>query len=132
MKNLSLCLVFLVAGCAPTVASLRSTPPAHTLTSPMPANQIVSCVKFYAPEKVVNPLAYYYSFSQSEDPITGNIHLLAEINGQPCGEAIFKPNKDGGTDIELHSRWNFWGEAKFWDCIINCTSPKPTQNSPGK
>lgn len=128
MKNLLILILFIsfhFGGCT-TVADVRSMNADQSLESNKSPKQIADCVLYKAPAEVQSSAAYYH-FTQSEGP-PGTFHILAELPSQPAGEADFKPNGKGGTQIELRSRWNFWGKDSFWACIQRCAS----QNIPGK
>jgi hypothetical protein len=105
-------------GCA-TAADIRAKAPYHTLLSGKQAKKIVDCVLHRAPAEVTCAAVPYYHFSLSEEP-PGTFHILAEIPGQPSGEAVFIPAENGGTVVELRARWNFWGKESFWECIERC------------
>jgi len=123
LQHLSLLLsALLLAGCA-TMADIRDKPPDYTMESRLAPEQIASEVEKRAPVEVTNIAVPYYHFTLSKES-NGTFHVLAEIPGQPSGEAIFQPTDTGGTHIELRSRWNFWGEKAFWDCIQHCASPQ--------
>lgn len=127
MKRLILLsLIIFAAGCA-TVSDIRSTPPDNIMQSEKSPKQIVDCVMYKAPSEVSTAAVPYYNFTLNEQP-KGTYHILADIPGQPSGEASFSPLSTGGTHIELRSRWNFWGKEKFWNLIKKCTSH---ENSPG-
>lgn len=114
------CLILMLAGCA-TVRDLRSQPSDQSMESTLPPQQIANCVQHQAPAKVSNAAVPYYHFTLNEEP-KGTFHILAEIPGQPMGEADFRPSATG-THIDFRSRWNFWGSNAFWNCIQQCASP---------
>ena len=132
MKPFCLLLaVLLFFGCA-TAADIRNKIPFQIIYSDKSPKILADCMMYRAPAEVTCGAVPYYHFALSEEP-PGTFHVLAEIPGQPMGEASFIPFLNGGTQIEVRARWNFWGKNSFWECIQNCASHEQTsQNIPGK
>lgn len=123
------CLALILSGCA-TVADIRAKEPIQILESIKAPEALADCVLFKAPSEVGSMLTIpHYDFSKIEYP-KGQYQILVRAGANvPVGEAAFKSNGQGGSIIELRSRWNFWDKIAFWACIKHCASP---QNSPEK